>query len=166
MIFTFLIEGNVAAQPELRYLENGTPVTQLRLMHNGRYRNGRGEWVDGKTVALDLTCWRDLAERVADLNKGDTVIAEVSDDLRAEAFGSRASMRATARTVAVSMRWHPAASLREPRPTTEAHQSVPVTGGHTTATEPGDPWEPAATGPATSTRKATASKAKSEPVPA
>ncbi|GAB3259856.1 hypothetical protein GCM10027456_39650 [Kineosporia babensis] len=138
MLFNFVIEGNIAQAPELRFTDSGVAVCNLRLMYNGRYRNNAGQWVDGRTVAIDLTCWRQLAERAAELNKGDTIIAEIGDDLRAESRNNYTSLRATAQNISVSMRWHPATSLREPRPTDQQSQQrpvlseVPADGGYST----------------------------------
>jgi hypothetical protein len=130
-LFNFTVEGNLASQPRLTATQSGIPVAVVRILHNSRYRNGGGEWVNGKTVSLDLVCWRDLAERVAALNKGDTVIAEIADDLFIDTNGRYPALQATARTVAVSMRWHAATSHRTPAPD-PSHDQVPVTGGYST----------------------------------
>ena len=136
MIFNFTFEGNIASQPELRFSQNGVPVCNLVVMRTARFRRN-GEWVDGQTVALNVSCWRDLGERAADLNKGDTVIVEVGDDLHGESFNGRAYLRATARTLAVSMRWHGATSHRQPRTDQEATVEVAPTGGYDTAAADG-----------------------------
>jgi single-strand DNA-binding protein len=135
MLFNFTIEGNLAADPQIRYTPKGNAVCELRLIRNSRYRRD-GTWVDGRILGLTLTCWQDLAERASELRKGDTVIAEVGDDLRAETYEGRAYLRATARTVAVSMRWHPAVSKRATR-TDDANPGRTVqqaTGGYDTTT--------------------------------
>jgi single-strand DNA-binding protein len=131
MHFNFTIEGNLAATPELRYSKNGTPVCQLRLMRTARFLRD-GKWADGATISLSVDCWRRLAERAAELNKGDTVVVEVSDDLHGEVYQGRAQLRATARSVALSMRWHGATSQRPPRPD-DATTVVPATGGYDTS---------------------------------
>jgi hypothetical protein len=134
MLFTFTIEGNIAAQPRLSRSKNGHPVAVVRVLHNTRYRDAKGQWVDGRTVSIDLVCWRDLAERVAGLAKGDTIIAEVADDLYIDTTGRYPALQATARNVAVSMRWHAATSHRStPRPVEDVHHhEAPVTGGYST----------------------------------
>jgi single-strand DNA-binding protein len=165
MLFNFHIEGNLAAQPELRFTDAGVPVAQMRVLYNGRYRNNAGEWVDGSTVSVEFTCWRGLAERVAELNKGDSVLVEGSDDLRIHTYGNFSTLRATARNVSVSMRWHPAASIRTPRPATPIEHESPVTGGYATATDPAPQDEPTPT-PAPRARKAAAARPSPESVPA
>jgi hypothetical protein len=145
VLFNFTLEGNLASQPRLSTTRSGHPVCVVRVLHNSRYRKG-DQWVEGKTVSVDLVCWRDLAERVAGLNKGDTIIAELADDLYIDTSGRYPALQATARTVAVSMRWHAATSHRgAPQPADGAWpaQEVPVTGGYTTGspdqTAPSDP---------------------------
>jgi single-strand DNA-binding protein len=115
MLYTFVIEGNLAADPQLRHTNDGTAVCQIRILRNGRRRDRSGNWVDGRTVAIDVTCWRDLAQRVARLRKGDTVIVDCFDDLRAESYGERTTLRVTANNVAVSMRFADATSHRTRR---------------------------------------------------
>jgi single-strand DNA-binding protein len=143
VLFNFTLEGNLASQPRLAYSKSGHPVCVVRVLHNSRFRDAAGKWVDGRTVSVDLVCWRDLAERVAGLNKGDTIIAEVADDLYIDTTGRYPALQATARTVAVSMRWHPATSHRgapQPQDGDPRVDEVPTTGGYSTgATErPGD----------------------------
>jgi hypothetical protein len=132
VLFNFTIEGNLASQPRLTATQSGIPVCVVRILHNSRYRKGN-EWVNGRTVSLDLVCWRDLAERVAALNKGDTIIAEIADDLFIDTNGRYPALQATARTVAVSMRWHAATSHRtRPQSDDPWASEVPVTGGYPT----------------------------------
>ena len=134
MIFNFTIEGNIAAEPRLGRTKNGHPVCAIRLLHNTRYRNAQGAWVEGRTVAVDVTCWRDLAERVAALHKGDTVIAELAEDLMIDTSGRYPTLTGTARTVAVSMRFHGATSHRHtPAPADAHHHEIGVTGGYATS---------------------------------
>jgi len=124
MLFTFTIEGNIASTPRLTVTKNGHQVCTVRVLHNTRYRNQAGQWVDGRTISIDLSCWRDLAERVASLNKGDAIIAEVADDLYIDTSGRFPVLQATARTVAVSMRFHGATSKRT-APADPDHREVP-----------------------------------------
>jgi single-stranded DNA-binding protein len=134
VLFQFVLEGNLASQPRLSTSRNGHPVCVVRVLHNSRYRAANGQWTEGRTISVDLVCWRDLAERVAALNKGDTIIAEVADDLYVDTNGRYPAIQATARTIAVSMRWHGATSHRGtggPAPD-DAHHEVPATGGYDT----------------------------------
>jgi len=151
VLYNFTIEGNIASQPRLSTSKSGHQVCVVRVLHNSRFRNAKNEWVEGRTVSVDLVCWRDLAERVAGLNKGDTIVAELSDDLFIDTNGRYPALQATARSVALSMRWHGATSHRSnPQPQAQPEDpwatDVPPTGGYTTgAAEHQDaPGEPVA----------------------
>jgi single-strand DNA-binding protein len=59
------IIGNITRDPELRFTSNGVPVGSLTVAWNPK---------EGEPVFIPVTCWRDLAENVANkLNKGARV---------------------------------------------------------------------------------------------
>ncbi|MCW2607222.1 MAG: single-strand binding protein [Frankiales bacterium] len=68
--------GNVAAVPVLRELDSGVRVTGFRLANTPReVDKSTGEWRDGVTTWFGVTCWRGLAEHVAQsLKTGDRVV--------------------------------------------------------------------------------------------
>jgi single-strand DNA-binding protein len=67
--------GNLTDDPELRYTQGGTPVTTIRLASNRRWNDRDGQQQE-ETTYLNVTCWRDMAENVAEsLHKGDRAIA-------------------------------------------------------------------------------------------
>ena len=69
------ITGNLVNAPIMRKI--GTQrVTNFRIAHNHSYRDaGTGDWVDAGTTYIDVSCWRNLAENVADsIGKGSAVI--------------------------------------------------------------------------------------------
>jgi single-strand DNA-binding protein len=68
--------GNLTADPSLRLLDTGDSVATLRLASNSRYRDpATGEWRDGGTLFLTVSCWRALAVNAANsLRKGDRVV--------------------------------------------------------------------------------------------
>ena len=67
--------GNLTEAPELRYTASGAPLCRLRLAVSRRWRNKQtGEWEE-EAHFFAGSCWRDLAENVAEsFNKGDRVI--------------------------------------------------------------------------------------------
>lgn len=70
---TITVHGHLTDRPSLRFLNSGTPVAELTVAQNPRYRSGDG-WTDGEPVFLRCKAWRDLAESVCEsLNKGDRV---------------------------------------------------------------------------------------------
>ncbi|GHJ45878.1 hypothetical protein Cs7R123_32200 [Catellatospora sp. TT07R-123] len=120
MLFNLTFEGNLAAEPELRYTPAGKALCRMRVGHNTRRRNTSGEWVNGPTVWITVTAWEDLAERVAEsLRKGDTVIIDARDDLSVYAYQTEGAERpsgqlqVTAANIALSLRFNPATSQRE-----------------------------------------------------
>ncbi|GGJ75628.1 hypothetical protein GCM10010123_02020 [Pilimelia anulata] len=124
MQFNLTFEGNLGADPELRVTPSGVSVARMSVGHSTRRRDAKsGEWENGPTVWIEVTCWRELADRVAGLKRGDTVIVDGRNDLSAWAYTVQASgkpaakLQVTANNVSVSMRFAEAASLRKPRTT-------------------------------------------------
>lgn len=70
--------GNLAADPELRYTQNGLPVANFTIASTPRtFDRQANEWKDGEALFLRASVWRDLAEHVAgSLTKGMRVIAQ------------------------------------------------------------------------------------------
>lgn len=61
MVNKVILIGNVGADPEVRYLDGGVAVANLRLATTERYRNKNGENVD-QTEWHNIVLWRGLAE--------------------------------------------------------------------------------------------------------
>jgi single-strand DNA-binding protein len=67
--------GNLTADPEIKFGNDGTARTSFRVACNERRRNAAGEWVDGDTTYLSVTVWRSAAETAAEaLAKGVKVV--------------------------------------------------------------------------------------------
>jgi len=69
--------GQLAADPELRFLANGDAVASVTVAHSRRkFDKDKDEWVDsGEPLFLRGTVWRKHAENVtASLSKGDRVV--------------------------------------------------------------------------------------------
>jgi single-strand DNA-binding protein len=67
--------GNLTDDPELRFTQGGTPVATIRLASNRRWNDRDGQQQE-ETTYLNVTCWREMAENVAEtLHKGDRAIA-------------------------------------------------------------------------------------------
>jgi single-strand DNA-binding protein len=71
------VVGNLTADPELRYTQNGLPVVNFTIASTPRTMDRQsGEWKDGDALFLRASCWREFAEHVAgSLSKGSRVIA-------------------------------------------------------------------------------------------
>ncbi|HET6301469.1 single-stranded DNA-binding protein [Microbacterium sp.] len=71
------VVGNLTADPELRYTQNGLPVANFTIASTPRtFDRQANEWKDGEALFLRASVWRDFAEHVAgSLTKGMRVIA-------------------------------------------------------------------------------------------
>ena len=68
------IVGNVGADPELRFLPDGTAVCSLRIANTER-KLINGDWQDIRTNWYRVTAWRNDAEAVAEhVSKGTRVV--------------------------------------------------------------------------------------------
>ena len=66
---TVSVSGNLVADPELRYTNNGATICGLRIAVNRRWMKN-GEWEE-ETSYFDVTAWAQLAENcAASLTKG------------------------------------------------------------------------------------------------
>lgn len=63
MVNKVILIGNVGADPDVKYLDGGIAVANLRLATTERYRNRSGENVE-QTEWHNIVLWRGLAETV------------------------------------------------------------------------------------------------------
>jgi single-strand DNA-binding protein len=107
--------GNLTDDPELRYTQGGTPVATIRLASNRRWNDRDGQQQE-ETTYLNVTCWRDMAENVAEtLHKGDRAIA--IGRLKVRSYENREGQtvwttEVEADEIAPSLRWARAAVNR------------------------------------------------------
>lgn len=71
------VVGNLTADPELRYTQNGLPVANFTIASTPRiFDRAAGEYKDGDALFMRASVWREFAEHVAgSLSKGMRVIA-------------------------------------------------------------------------------------------
>ncbi|MBF0672250.1 single-stranded DNA-binding protein [Salinibacterium sp. dk2585] len=71
------VVGNLTADPELRYTQNGLAVANFTIASTPRtFDRASNEWKDGEALFLRASVWREFAEHVAgSLTKGSRVIA-------------------------------------------------------------------------------------------
>ena len=111
---TVTIVGNMTRDAELRYTASGVAVTEFGVAWNSKDRDGN------ESVAFfDVTCWRELAEHVAEsLGKGNRVIVYGRLDQNTwetKDGDKRSKVRVVADDVAPSLRWATANGERTPR---------------------------------------------------
>jgi single-strand DNA-binding protein len=71
------VVGNLTADPELRYTQNGLPVANFTIASTPRnFDKATNEYKDGEALFLRASVWREYAEHVAgSLSKGSRVVA-------------------------------------------------------------------------------------------
>ena len=58
--------GNIVADPELRFFNDGNAVVNFRIACNGRKKNREtGQWENGDTTFLTCSAFNGLAENIA-----------------------------------------------------------------------------------------------------
>jgi single-strand DNA-binding protein len=71
------VVGNLTADPEIRWTQSGLPVANFTIASTPKvFDKTKGEYVDGESLFLRASVWREFAEHVAgSLTKGMRVIA-------------------------------------------------------------------------------------------
>lgn len=76
MVNRATLVGNLGRDPEIRRLENGTPVAKFPIATNESYKDNNGEW-QTLTEWHDVVLWRGLAEQAERMfKKGSLVFVE------------------------------------------------------------------------------------------
>ena len=90
------VVGNLTADPELRYTQNGLPVANFTIASTPRnFDRQANEWKDGEALFLRASVWREFAEHAAgSLTKGMRVIAQ--GRLRQRSYQDREGNQRTA----------------------------------------------------------------------
>ncbi len=71
-----ILMGNLTRDPELRYIQSGTAVTDLGLAVNDKRKGPNGDWIEEVTF-VDVTVWARNAEVASEyLTKGSPVLIE------------------------------------------------------------------------------------------
>src|ERR1700710_2696311 len=90
------VVGNLTADPELRYTQNGLAVANFTIASTPRsFDRASNEWKDGEALFLRASVWRDFAEHVAgSLTKGSRVI--VTGRLKQRSYETKEGEKRTA----------------------------------------------------------------------
>ena len=101
---TVTVVGNMTRDAELRYTASGIAVTEFGVAWNSKDKDG-----NESVSFFDVTCWRDLAEHVAEsLGKGSRVIVHGRLDQNTwetKDGDKRSKVRVMADDVGPSLRW-------------------------------------------------------------
>lgn len=87
--------GRLADDPQLRFTPAGAAACNFRLLSTPRsFDKQRQEWVDGETLGLNCTAWRQLAENCAEsLTKGMAVV--VTGRLKSRSYEAKDGSKRT-----------------------------------------------------------------------
>ncbi|CAO5170288.1 single-strand DNA-binding protein [Frankia sp. AiPs1] len=127
---TITLVGNLVDDPEHRTTTTGASVCSFRLASTPRrFDRSENRWVDGATLFLRVSCWRQLADNVASsLAKGDRAL--VFGHLRQRSFETnqgdkRVTFEIDADAIGPELTWHGARSQRPVRGTAPGSESEP-----------------------------------------
>jgi single-strand DNA-binding protein len=131
------VVGNLTADPELRFTASGVAMVNISVADSRRYQDRNGEWQED-TSFFRGTCWRDLAENVAEsLTKGARVV--ISGRLKQRTWETKEGEKRNVveldiQDIGPSLRWATAAVTRTPR--SDGSDGGSYGGGNTTPAAP------------------------------
>ena len=111
--------GNLTADPELRFTASGVAMVNISVADSRRYQDRNGDWQED-TSFFRGTCWRDMAENVAEsLTKGARVV--ISGRLKQRTWETaegekRNVVELDIQEIGPSLRWATASVTKTPRP--------------------------------------------------
>ena len=113
------ISGNAGREPELRFTPSGQAVANFGVAVSRRWMNRQtNEWEEA-TSWIDVTCWGQLAENVAEsVGRGTRVTVAGRLDQRSwetDNGDKRSKVEIVADDVAVSLKWATASVQRNER---------------------------------------------------
>jgi single-strand DNA-binding protein len=115
---TVTLVGNVTDDPELRFTPSGAAVANFTVAVNRRFQKD-GQWEDRLDGFFRCSCWRDMAENVAEsLHKGTRIVVVGRLQQRSwdDAEGNkRSTIEIQVDEVGPSLRWATAAVQKSRR---------------------------------------------------
>lgn len=133
------VVGNLTADPELRFTASGVAMVNISVADSRRYKDRNDEWQED-TSFFRGTCWRELAENVAEsLTKGARVV--ISGRLKQRTWETNEGEKRNVVELDIveigpSLRWATAAVTRTPRAEGGSGNSGGYGGGNTTPAAP------------------------------
>lgn len=112
------VVGNLTVDPELRFTASGVAMANISVADSRRYQDRNGDWQED-TSFFRGTCWRDLAENVAEsLTKGARVV--ITGRLKQRTWETndgekRNVVELDIQEIGPSLRWATASVTKTPR---------------------------------------------------
>lgn len=135
---TVTISGNTTREPEMRFTRTGTAVANFAVAVN-RSRKVGDEW-ETETSFIDVTCWSQLAENVAEsVSKGARVTVTgrmEQESWETEAGDKRSKIVVVADDVALSLKWATGSVQKTERGSGQQRETVPAAAAYAPGEEP------------------------------
>ncbi|MDQ4124287.1 MAG: single-stranded DNA-binding protein [Actinomycetota bacterium] len=139
--------GNITDDPELRFTPSGLPVANFTVAVNRRVPKDGG-WEDKLEGFFRCSCWRDMAENVAEsLTKGSRVMVVGRLQQRSwedQDGNKRSAVEVQVDEVGPSLRWATARPERSQRSSGGFGGGSSPSGSQPPASSGGDSWGPPA----------------------
>lgn len=115
---TVTVTGNLTADPELRWTQNGLAVANFTVAATPRlYDKQTGEWKDGDPLFMRCSAWREMGEHIAEsLTKGARVV--VVGSLKQKSYETkegekRTSIELDVEDIGTSLKYHVATPVKK-----------------------------------------------------
>ncbi len=116
---TVTVVGNLTRDPEIRYTTGGAAKASFGMAVSRRWQNRQSQEWEEQTSFLNVVCWREMAENVAEsIGKGTRVVVTGRLEQRSwetEQGEKRSVVEIVADEIAPSLRWATAAVTRNER---------------------------------------------------
>lgn len=140
---TISLQGNLTADPELRYTQAGKPVVSFSVACNDRYLDKTtNEWKDGDTTFMNVTSWRNGEAINNTLGRGSKVL--VIGSLKQRNYETKDGQKRQAFEVNAD---HVAQIITD-KAGAQTSQSFPANDPWPSVAPAGDPWAASADEPA------------------
>ena len=137
------VVGNVAWTPNHKVLASGAVVTDFRMAHTPRRLDkASGEWRDLETIWYGVTCWRGLADNVAQsVHKGDRLIVtgRLSQRSYEKDGEKRTVLEIDASSIGFDLSRYPVMTVRPARPVEPAAVEAATDDDHIWESADADP---------------------------
>jgi len=94
------LEGRVVGDVQFKFTDDGMPVARFRMVCVDRKKTPAGDWVDGAEFWVTVSCFRRLAENVADSVKDKHQVVVTGKLSTSEWFETDGSKRSAPKVVA------------------------------------------------------------------
>lgn len=135
-------EFRAAADPELRFAPSGVAVGKIRAVASKRKKNENDEWVDDKNCWVNVTCFKQLAENIAEsIQKGDLFVVSgtiETDDWEDRDGNKRTSINVIANNIGPSLAYATARVAKTERRQNDGGGQRQAT--RSTSRDDNDPW--------------------------